>query len=264
MLIGKHVERTMDPLNRLEIAGRTDVGRKRRLNEDSHRIVDDLGLIVVADGMGGHDLGEVASRVAADAVADYLVQHAPERSTGGTDAYSQQLGMLREAVEFASRCVYDENRSRGYPEGGGMGTTAVGAWLLQPADHIGFFNVGDSRLYCFRDGEFKQLTRDHTLYQEWLDHGQHGAAPRRNIIIRALGPWPEMEVDIGLYRIYSGDIFLACSDGLSTVANEADIVRVLAEAENGGDLDLACQRLIDVANEAGGDDNITAVLARCR
>jgi serine/threonine protein phosphatase PrpC len=213
--------------------------------------------------MGGHALGEVASRLAADAAADYLLQQAAARPTG-PDALARQLAAVREAVHAANRRVYDENAAQGFREGTGMGTTIVGAWLLEPPDHLGIFHVGDSRLYCWRDGSLTQLTRDHTLYQEWLDHGAEGQAPRRNIILRALGPWAELEVDVGLQRVYSGDIYLACSDGLSGLVDGAAIAAVLADADADGDLDGACRRLIDMANQAGGDDNITVVLARCR
>src|SRR5690606_23951925 len=117
----------------------------------------------------------------ADAAADYLLEHAGER-VAGTDALARQLAMVRQAVETANRRVCDENAAQGFREGAGMGTTIVGAWMLDPPDHLGIFHVGDSRLYCWRDGPLAQLTRDHTLYQDWLDHGAVGEAPRRNII----------------------------------------------------------------------------------
>ncbi len=251
------------PARRMTIAARSDVGRRRKLNEDSHCLDAGLGLMAVADGMGGHDKGEVASRLAAEALLAQLRANAAAVDAGGRDSFRRQLDLLRDAVRAANRRVYDENAAQGYPEGAGMGTTLVGAWLLNPSDHIGIFNVGDSRLYRWRDGGLRQLTRDHTLYQEWLENGRQGAAPRRNIILRALGPWPEIEADLFLERVYSGDVYLACSDGLTGMLDDAEIAGVLAGLDAGAGLEQACETLVTKANEAGGDDNVTVVLARC-
>lgn len=254
---------TSTPSRRIEFAGRTHVGCKRQLNEDSYRIAEDLSLMVVADGMGGHEKGEVASRVAADGVVEFL-QRRSALDTGGGDAFRRQLELLRDAVGHGNLKVFQENAAQGFPEGVGMGTTIVGARLLRPADHIGVFHVGDSRLYRWRDGELAQLTRDHTLYQDWLDHGRQGVAPRRNIILRALGPWPMVEVEVALHRVYSGDVYLACTDGLSGMVEDSAIAAALGALDDGATLDRVCDELIEMANAAGGDDNITVLLARCR
>lgn len=250
--------------SRMDVAGVTDVGRKRRHNEDSLLAAPDLGLIVVADGMGGHDKGEVASRLAVESLVAHMLKHAPAIDVDGNDRLRRQLDLLRDAVNAANRRVFDENAAQGYPEGAGMGTTIVGMYLLHPADHVGIFHVGDSRLYRYRDGALEQLTRDHTLYQDWLDSGQAGTAPRRNVILRALGPWPQLEIDVALDRVLGGDIYLACSDGLTGMVDAEAITQVMREAAGGGDLAEACGRLVRLANESGGDDNITVVMARCR
>lgn len=250
--------------NRMDVAGLSDVGRKRRHNEDSFLAAPDLGLMVVADGMGGHEKGEVASRLAVDTLAAHMLMNAGRIDTEGRDALRRQLDLVRDAVSAANRRVCEENGAHGLPEGAGMGTTIVGFYLLQPAEHIGVFHVGDSRLYRFRDDSLDQLTRDHTLYQEWLDGGRLGTAPRRNIILRALGPWPQIDVDVSLQRVLSGDLYMACSDGLTGMVDSAAIAQVMGQAARDGDLDGACRRLIELANQAGGDDNITVVMARCR
>lgn len=247
----------------IDIAGVTDVGLKRRHNEDSYLAAPDLGLVVVADGMGGHDKGEVASRLAVETMAGHVLMHAADVATESRDGLRRQLDFLRDAVAAANLRVFEENAAQGYPEGAGMGTTIVGFYLLHPADHVGVFHVGDSRLYRFRDDSLDQLTRDHTLYQDWLDNGQMGNAPRRNIILRALGPWPQVEVEVSLHRVLSGDILLACSDGLTGLVPPATIAEVLSQA-TAGDLAAAGAELVDLAKAAGGDDNITVVLARCR
>lgn len=249
---------------RLDVAGVTDVGLKRRHNEDSFLAAPDLGLVLVADGMGGHDKGEVASRLAVETMTAHVLRYSTDLDTNSRDGLRRQLDFLRDAVTAANRRVFDENAAQGYPEGAGMGTTIVGLYLLHPADHVGVFHVGDSRLYRFRDESLEQLTRDHTLYQEWLDSGQMGNAPRRNIILRALGPWPQVDAEVSLQRVMSGDLFLACSDGLTGMVEAETIAEVLRDAAGGGDLAQAGDHLIELAKLAGGDDNITVVLVRCR
>ena len=252
------------PPRNLDIAGVTDVGLKRRHNEDSFLAAPDLGLVVVADGMGGHDKGEVASRLAVETMTAHVLRHSGDVDTSRRDSLRRQLDFLRDAVAAANHRVFEENAAQGYPEGSGMGTTIVGLYLLHPADHVGVFHVGDSRLYRFRDDVLDQLTRDHTLYQDWLDHGQIGNAPRRNIILRALGPWPQIDVEVSLQRVLSGDVFLICSDGLTGMVEPEVMAEVLRAAAAGGDLAEAGDHLIELAKLAGGDDNITAVLVRYR
>lgn len=266
-----------------DVAGLSDVGRKRRLNEDSFGIDRELGLLVVADGMGGHDKGEVASGLAVATITDFLYEYDPDSAFDGDDAanasdetvsraardlelaagHRHQIRAVHAAVKMANTRIFDENRAQGYNEGAGMGTTVVGLWLLDPDDHAAIFHVGDSRLYRFRDGRLSPITRDHTLYQDWLDNGGAGEPPRRNIILRALGPWPEVEVEVQVHPVMAGDIFVICSDGMSGMVTDEEMEKAL-RGSAGGDLDAACRHLIEMANEAGGNDNITVILARRR
>jgi len=140
-----------------------------------------------------------------------------------------------------------------------MGTTVVGLWLAPESDRVVIFHAGDSRLYRLRGGEMRQLTRDHSLYQAWLDNGAHGQAPHRNIIVRALGTMADVEPEVSLQPVAEGDLFLLCSDGLSSMVVDDDIAGHLRETP---DLKVITKSLIDLANAKGGHDNITVVLAR--
>ncbi|MBY0430025.1 MAG: protein phosphatase 2C domain-containing protein [Rhodospirillales bacterium] len=235
--------------DRLECAALSDVGRKRRLNEDCYLIDSGRGLLVVADGMGGHQAGEVASRLAVDHVAEALAQAA------------LSIDAVQAAVERANTRINEENTRRGFREGAGMGTTLVGLQMVEGGTQAIAFHVGDSRLYRYRAGVLRQLTRDHTLYQQWLESGQPGPAPGRNVILRALGPWPHVEAELAVEPVAADDLFLLCSDGLSSMVDDASIAAILEEGR-AAPLGETCTRLVVVANEAGGADNVTVILAR--
>ncbi|KAA0681345.1 serine/threonine-protein phosphatase [Roseomonas genomospecies 6] len=248
-------------------AGRTDVGRARARNEDAFHLDPTLGLAVVCDGMGGHAGGDIASRTAVDAVAATIAGHdrAHERMAEEERA-AGAASLARTAVVAANRRIHALNRQRGFPDGRGMGTTLVGLWRVpgtgQPGTgRIVVFHAGDSRLYRLRDGELRLLTRDHSLYQVWLDNGRRGPAPHRNIIIRALGTGDQLEPDVTLHDLAPDDLYLLCSDGLTGVVPEGVIQRTLTQQPRPAAED-ACARLIDLANGAGGPDNITIILAR--
>jgi protein phosphatase len=229
-----------------EQASLSDTGRQRSANEDS--FLRSAPLFAVADGMGGAQAGEVASRIAAESFAR------AGREDEAPEAY------LREIAEEANRRIHrlaeaDASRS-------GMGTTLTAA--LVEGDEISLAHVGDSRAYVFRDGALKQLTSDHSLVEELRRQGrltdeQAAEHPQRSIITRALGPEPEVEVDTMTFRAKPGDVYLLCSDGLTTMIGDDAIARVLAEHE---DLDDAVEELIRQANEAGGRDNITVIAFR--
>jgi serine/threonine protein phosphatase PrpC len=153
------------------------------------------------------------------------------------------------------------NRERGLPEGRGMGTTIVGLWLADGLSKGVVFHVGDSRLYRFRDGRLDQITRDHSLYQAWVDSGRSGDPPNRNIIMRALGIVDDVEADISVQEMLAGDIYLLCSDGLNGMVPDDTIIDILAEIELTG-LEPAWRQLIQEANDHGGKDNVTVILAR--
>ncbi|WP_439815162.1 PP2C family protein-serine/threonine phosphatase [Zavarzinia sp. CC-PAN008] len=262
---------------RIEVAALSDVGRVRKLNEDSFAYVKNSGLFIVADGMGGHDAGEVASKAAVNAVSGViklasLGQRLPEdedhtlrlgnplQPKAGVDA-DQMVETIKRAIHRANAEIFRMNDQRGYPEGRGMGTTLVGFWAPGAADKIYTFNVGDSRLYRFRDGKLEQITRDHTLWQEWNDNGQVGAEPRKNVILRAIGPWRTVEADVTTLEAQSQDLYLVCSDGLTGMVDDEVIAQELASTT---DLEATCARLIELANANGGKDNVTAVLCRRR
>jgi protein phosphatase len=266
----------------LEFAGLTDVGRLRSRNEDSFDINRETGLALVCDGMGGHAGGDVASRTAVESIVDFVYEYQPTNDDDddldeADDTVNERLeatpvlrappapgvgrsiATIRAAVIRANRHLIALNQQRGFPEGRGMGTTVVGLWLTPDADRVVIFHAGDSRLYRLRDGELRQLTRDHSLYQAWLDNGAHGQPPHRNIIVRALGTSTEVEPEVSLQQVVEGDLFLICSDGLSSMVSDEDIVAYLREVT---DLEAAAKGLVDLANARGGHDNVTVVLAR--
>jgi PPM family protein phosphatase len=230
----------------IEQAGRTDVGRQRSANEDS--LVVRPPLFAVADGMGGAKAGEVASAVAVDAV------EGAQESSEPTEA--QLANIVREANRrIYDLAVADESRR-------GMGTTLTLAKLH--GDEVSLAHVGDSRAYRLRGGELEQLTRDHSLVAELERSGQitPEAAehhPQRSIITRALGPEPDVEVDTYTLAGRDGDVFLICSDGLTSMISDAEVASILRSA---GSLDEAADGLVRAANQSGGKDNITVILFR--
>jgi serine/threonine protein phosphatase PrpC len=230
-----------------EEAVRTDTGRQRNANEDS--LFTDAPLFVVADGMGGAQAGEVASRAAAESFAQNLPSGPPER-------------LLEETIEGANRTIHELARKD--PGLAGMGTTITAALVDLDAEEVAIGHVGDSRAYRLRDGKFEQLTRDHSLVEEMRRKGQLTDAqaedhPQRSIITRALGPEPEVEVDLRTVPALAGDVFLICSDGLTTMLDDEKIAHVLGRATS---LQSAVKALVDEANRAGGRDNITVVSFR--
>ena len=227
-------------------AGLTDVGRQRSSNEDS--FLESAPVFAVADGMGGARAGEVASRIAVETLAD--------GDAGDGEAEAQ----LAETAQAANRRIYelaqkDDSRA-------GMGTTFT-AVLVDGGDVV-TGHVGDSRLYRLRDEALERLTRDHSLVEELVRRGELDPKdaethPQRSIITRALGPEPEVEVETFTCPGRAGDVYLVCSDGLTSMISE-ERLRDLLRAD--GSLDEAAQRLVEAANEAGGKDNITVVLFR--
>jgi serine/threonine protein phosphatase PrpC len=230
-----------------EEAVRTDTGRQRNANEDS--LFVEAPLFVVADGMGGAQAGEVASRAAAESFAQNLPAGPPER-------------LLEETISGANRTIHELARKD--PSLAGMGTTTTAALVDLDSEEVAIGHVGDSRAYRLRGGKFEQLTRDHSLVEEMRRKGQLTDAqaedhPQRSIITRALGPEPEVEVDLQTVPAQAGDVFLICSDGLTTMLDDAKIAHILSRATS---LQSAVRALVDEANRAGGRDNITVVLFR--
>jgi PPM family protein phosphatase len=229
-----------------EQAYKTDTGRQRHANEDSY--LAQAPVFAVADGMGGAQAGEVASRIAAGAFEQ------------GVDEEASAEGQLKEIAQDANREIHDlaqKDSSRA-----GMGTTLTAALVRD--DEVALGHVGDSRAYVLRDGELKRLTKDHSLVEELRRQGrlteeQAEEHPQRSIITRALGPEPEVNVDTMTYPAKDGDVFLLCSDGLTTMVTDEEIRAILLEARS---LRSAVNKLVDAANGMGGRDNITAVAFR--
>jgi PPM family protein phosphatase len=226
-------------------AGRTDAGRVRRRNEDA--FVLDPPLFAVADGMGGAQAGEVASRLAAATFREY---HDADRL--------EPPERVEAIVKEANRRIYE--RARTDSEASGMGTTVTAAILTNGRVSIG--HVGDSRAYRVRNGELEQLTEDHSLVGDLMRSGrltpeEADAHPQRSVITRALGTDSDVDVDMVSVDVEPGDLFLLCSDGLTTMVPEDDILRIVQDA---GSLDDVARTLVRAANSGGGEDNITVVL----
>jgi PPM family protein phosphatase len=228
-------------------ATRTDTGRQRSANEDS--LFVRAPIFVVADGMGGAQAGEVASKSAADSFDRELPAAAPER-------------VLEETIEAANRTIHEHARTD--PDLAGMGTTITAAIVDPAAEEVAIGHVGDSRAYRLRAGKLERLTRDHSLVEEMRRKGQLTDAqaedhPQRSIITRALGPEPEVVADLQTVPAQAGDVFLICSDGLTTMLGDEQIARLLSRATS---MQSAVRALVDEANRAGGRDNITVVAFR--
>ena len=260
----------------VHVYGRSDVGRTREHNEDAFVIVDlsngnatmpeqsrreDLGpkgsLFMVADGMGGAAAGEIASAMAVEIVLGELRTNWMSAEASDTEAF---VRAIRQATKTANEQI--NSYAAHHPEYRGMGTTATLAGLL--GDTLYLAQVGDSRAYLVRHGVARQITKDQSLMQKLIEAGemteeeaQH--SERRNIILQALGPEPVVNVDLTHQTVRRGDTLVLCSDGLSGQVTKDEIAAVVAEEP---DLVKACDRLIDLANEAGGPDNITVIIAR--
>ncbi len=247
----------------LEVVGRTDVGRVRPSNEDHFGFDERLGVFVVCDGMGGHAAGEVASQIAVDTVLSFF----QERKSGiENDAYlgDAPVGarLLAEAVKQANDAILayaDENKNTS-----GMGTTLVAARFCDGTFSIA--NVGDSRIYLFREGQLLQLTEDHSLVMEQVRRGmitleQAKKSSAQNIITRALGTDESTLPDLGEFPAQGGDILLLTTDGVLRHVDDDDITSILLQLPS---LQAACDTLIDAANEGGGEDNSTCMLIRVR
>jgi PPM family protein phosphatase len=243
----------------------TDVGRKRKGNEDSLFVNPEQKLYVVADGMGGHAAGEVASRVAVESINEFVCLTSGDEDITWPFGLDQSISFdgnrLKSAIQYANRKVLEATRER--KEYTGMATTVVA--VLVDGEHANLAHVGDSRVYLLRNGEIRQLTNDHSWVNEQIESGaisadQARSHPLRNVVTRALGGKPELAVDLQVHKAESQDVLLLCSDGLTTMLPDAEIARVLREC--GADIDRAARTLVEEANQKGGEDNITVLLVR--
>jgi PPM family protein phosphatase len=248
---------------KIRCEARSDVGRKRKGNEDALALDVEQGLFVVADGMGGHAAGEVASRVAVDAISEFvLLTSGSEEITwpfGLDESISYDGNRLKTAIRHANRKVLEATRESAEYEG--MATTVAAVLVDDGVANLA--HVGDSRIYVWSEGELRQLTSDHSWVNEQLQSGiisadQARSHPLRNVVTRALGGRSDLVVDIQSRPVRPGELLLLCSDGLTTMITDDEIAQILREAE--ADVGRAAQRLVDAANERGGEDNITVIL----
>lgn len=249
-------------MSKLEIAAATHPGRVRTNNEDSIATDGDLGLVVLADGMGGHQAGEVASGLAVDLIMRHMshVIHNPDsvKPDKGTSVESHSVG---DAIKLANSAVHETSQTR--PECAGMGSTVVAAAFHGNKISVG--HVGDSRLYRLRGGKLDQLTVDHSVVQELLSRGLISAeeartAYNKNLVTKALGVDANVEPDVNEFNIQSRDIYLLCSDGLNDVLDD-NIIKQLLE-NNNDKLEPVVSTLINAANNQGGPDNISVIIVR--
>ena len=242
---------------KLAVYGISDVGLSREHNEDSISWDIDLGLIMLADGMGGHNAGEVASDMAVNAIHDALLDVLTPDMLAANVIKCEDA--VRESVVYANEEIHEQAHAR--IECAGMGTTVV--LTLFHDNNITYAHVGDSRIYRIRNGDIKQITQDHSLVQEMVDNGylseeEAMMSTSRNLITRALGIAPEVEVDVKTEALEDEDIYILCSDGLSDMVADADILSIVTEYRP--NLEKAAEALVNQANQNGGSDNISVIL----
>jgi len=248
---------------KIRYAGSTHVGMKRNHNEDNFFLLADENLYIVADGMGGHASGEVASQIAVETLANFFIDTSRDRDI--TWPYKEDKTLVYDAnrlgtgIKLSNRRVYETAQSDARYRG--MGTTLVGMMCGENGAYIG--HVGDSRGYKISGGQIEQVTEDHSLLNDYLKVHQLTpeeieAFPHKNVIVRALGMKDSVVVDVHKLEPKAGDVYLLCSDGLSGMIDDPGILQSVMEAN--GDLEKACQTLIARANSNGGQDNVTVVL----
>ncbi len=250
----------------LDMAKATHTGMVRSHNEDSITVEPEIGLAVLADGMGGYNAGEVASGIATAMISSEtrltlsrVDPHMVDRASGALIA----TRLLREVIARANVSIYQSANSQ--PQYAGMGTTLVATLFCD--NKLTVAHIGDSRCYRLRDSKLEQITRDHSLLQEQIDSGllTREAARRsqnKNLVTRALGIEPEVEAEIHTHEARAGDIYLMCSDGLNDMVEDEDIELTLNTL--GSNLPLAADQLVQMANDAGGRDNVSVILIKVK
>lgn len=244
--------------------GVSDTGRIREHNEDTIGTDADIGLVVLADGMGGYKSGEVASGIAVRTVMTLLKDAVDREDLSIRDAESglSRPGiLLRDAIHRANKIIYQTAKTQ--PNCEGMGTTVVAGLFYD--DNLTIAHVGDSRLYCHRGGELRQVTQDHSLLQELVSRGfytreEAQRAAAKNYVTRALGVEPSVDVDVTEFPVIKDDLFLLCSDGLSDMVEDDDIHLTISTF--GGNLETLAKQLVQLSNDNGGRDNVSIVVVR--
>ena len=249
---------------KIELFGRTDPGKKRANNEDQFSIDADMGHFIVADGMGGHNHGEVASKMAVDVTRDAVkkfVLNGQKAIIGKINPkFSERANQLGSAVRLANSFIFESAKTN--PKHQGMGTTID--CVLVEKNKISIAHVGDSRVYLFRGGKLRQVTDDHSLVADQVRQGllkpeEAEKSPHKNILTRALGVDENTEVDLYEIDCYNGDILLGCTDGLNKMVSDQDILKTILDMKTPKRI---AEHLVDLANAAGGVDNITVVVAQ--
>ena len=251
---------------KIDFAELTDTGRVREHKADAIGYDGDIGLLVLADGMGGYKAGEVASGIAVQIVSELASEGADREERSELDPHSgmmRQSIVLRDAVCRANKIIYQTAQSQTNCEG--MGTTIVACMFFD--DKVSIAHVGDSRAYRLRGGQLDQITLDHSLLQELVDRGFYSAeeaqrSANRNYVTRALGVEPTVEVEVHEHEVLPDDIYLLCSDGLCDMVEDDDIHLTISTFNDS--LDVVGQQLVDLANDQGGRDNISVMLAQVK
>jgi protein phosphatase len=245
-------------------SGLTDVGLVRTNNEDSYRILEPLNLFVLSDGMGGEAHGEIASALAVETIVKHCMDGAEDSGAtlhgeGGVQ-WSERTKRLESAVHLANEKIFQSAKAN--PEQRGMGATVTAAWV--DGAKLSIAHVGDSRAYILRSGNLQQLTKDHSLVAEQVRRGiltpvEAERSEMQSVLLRALGAQPEIEVDADEHVLFPRDIILLCSDGLTRMVTDPEIAGTL-QAET--DPEKSARRLVELAKESGGQDNITVIVSR--
>ncbi|MDZ4098360.1 MAG: Stp1/IreP family PP2C-type Ser/Thr phosphatase [Methylophilaceae bacterium] len=254
----------MNLTDTLEVVRLTDVGQRRDHNEDAVASDTEIGLLVLADGMGGYKAGEVASEIAVLTIVAELKEEMSQLEPGQVDSVTgmQAEGLLLiDAAEKANASIFSVSESQ--PQCAGMGTTLVAALFTNNKVLVG--HVGDSRMYRLRGEQFEQITEDHSLLQEQIKSGlitpeQAKLSSNKNLVTRAVGIDPEVELELHEHDVEVGDIYLLCSDGLTDLVDDADIHATLVGLSS--NLEMAANQLVQMANDNGGKDNISVILAK--
>jgi protein phosphatase len=254
----------MRALLRIQTGARTDLGRVRKNNEDSYRIEPSLQLYVLSDGMGGEAHGEVASNLAVQTIVTHCQQAENSRATpifgDPQPDVSERTNRLTSAVHLANRKVFETAAAN--PEQKGMGATIVAAWI--EGQRLSLAHVGDSRVYLLRAGSLDQLTSDHSLVAEKVRIGiltpqEADASELQSVLTRAVGTNPTVEVDSNEQMLLVGDTLLLCSDGLTRMVTDPEIASTMLTSTSAQE---AADRLVDLANENGGVDNVSVIVLR--
>jgi len=255
----------MDLTDYIEVATATDIGRRYEQNEDSISSVEEHAFVVLADGMGGHNAGEVASAMAIEHVTKNVAEDVKELKKIEIDpetGLTQYSSIIKNAIEKANSAIHQASQD---PIHQGMGTTVVTAIMYD--NQMSIAHVGDSRLYLYRNKALTQVTKDHTLLQELVDQGfytleEAKEAPNKNIVTRGLGADSEVEIDVCEEYVSKGDKILLCSDGLTDMLDDEEVLAILNKYVDNNQ--TCVQALINSANENGGLDNISAILVEVK